>query len=323
MHGRGINAAMAYGFASQEEKAKWIVFDLGGGTLDVSLVVVRSGQLKVPEEGHGGDTLLGGSKFDRELMDYVLAELRKTYALAHFEKDNEDYKSAWVRLTLAAELAKIELSTSERAVIQIDGQLCKDENREDVFVEVPIERGQYERLIAADVEKAVMACRNLLTNNNLSVKEIDGLILLGGPTKTPYLQKILAERLGIPLFKDIDPMTAVACDAAVYASTLELPEELAEEDSSVDAKLVMQYPRMSQLPEAHVMGMIEEVDTSVGGFTIRFEQADCRWQSPNISISEEGDFEAELSLIDDGGKKRLSAFTATAEAFLPRTLQWY
>lgn len=211
-----IAGAMACPFARDAERLQWIVFDLGGDTLEVSLVIARKGELSVK------DMLcepLGGEKWNRDLMGYILEGHLKKYALNGFKENNRAYKPAWEKLLYHTEQARISLSDLEETVIRID-DLCKDENGITVKVKVPIARYQYERMIDLDLEKCVSTCQNLIGANRLHPKAITGLILVGGPTKTPKLQEVLADRLGIPLITNINPMTAVALGAAIYASTV-------------------------------------------------------------------------------------------------------
>lgn len=308
-----IAAALAYGFTIEDERTNWIVFDLGGGTLDVSLVIVRNGEMIVPEEGNAGDTRLGGRKFDRELMAYVLDELRKKYALAGFTEENKAYAPVWGKLLLAVEAAKIELSKKEQSVVEVDGILCKDERGVPVKVEVPITRTQYEKMIAADVEKAVHCCQMLLTRNRLSPQSVNRLILVGGPTKTPYLQQVLRDRLRIELDHSIDPMTAVALGAALKAATIEIPPELWDSTSipetpSGQVALTLEYERTSKLPTYCVAGKVEGPAVAEGGLTIEIRRTDGLWSSGQVPVDEYGMFSADVVLIDQN-RPTLSQYT--------------
>jgi molecular chaperone DnaK len=292
-----IAAALAYGFTTEDERAQWMIFDLGGGTLDVSLVMVRNGKMIVPEEGHAGYPYLGGRKFDRELLSYVLSELNKKYALQSFSETSQP--SAWGRLMLAVEEAKIELSRREQAVVNLPDALCKDEAGKDVEVYVPITRAQYEHLIAADVEKAILVCQNLLRQNQLTAGDINRLILIGGPTKTPYLQKVLNERLGIKLDSSIDPMTAVALGAAIYATTLEIPTDVDDDSKGFDASAIslnLQYERKSNLPTAWVSGEVNNA-TAEGELSIEIRRSDGGWESGRLPLDENGVFSTEVVMV--------------------------
>jgi molecular chaperone DnaK len=305
-----IAASMAYGFTASDRRAQWMVFDLGGGTLDVSLVYVRGGRMDVPEEGHAGDNRLGGSNFDREIMAYVLGELRQRYSLGSFREDNPAYRQAWDRLMMACEQAKIQLSARTQTVVEVDGPLCRDEKNQEVVVEVPLDRARYIAMIGPEIQKAIHLCRTLLHTNRLTPKDLDRVILVGGPTKTPYVQAALSEGLGIEVKPTIDPMTAVAVGAAIHAATVELPEEFGAAITvpDIDASFVslrLEYERTPQTSPCFVVGKVEgAVDISALKVEIRRSDG---WTSGDIPVNDDGSFECEVALIDEGTTK-LSSF---------------
>jgi len=316
-----IAAALAYGFTAAERRAQWMVFDLGGGTLDVSLVIVRNGQMVVPEEGHAGDNRLGGREFDREIIEYVRQELRKTYALQGFSKDNKAYSQAWGKLLIACEDAKIQLSTRREAVVEVDGALCKDERGKDVKVEVPLTRDMYEKMISAHVQKAVHICKTLLGMNRLAPRDLDRVILIGGPTKTPCIQQALADSLGVDVGISVNPMTAVAQGAAIYAATVELPQELSEPGIQVamPVNVTLNYERASKLPTCFVAGAVDGLTAADAGATVEIRRTDGRWSSGMLPIDQDGMFSTDVGLIDEGSP-RLSSFTTTVTDSAGRTL---
>ncbi|HET6978678.1 MAG TPA: Hsp70 family protein [Pyrinomonadaceae bacterium] len=296
-----VVAALAYGLTQKDEHAQWMVFDLGGGTLDVSLVLVRNGELVVPQNGHMGDVHLGGRRFDRELVDYALSQLSQDYDLKEFKEKSPKYGPAYGTLMLAAETAKIELSEKDRAVIQVDGVLCEDERGKPVKVAVPITRSQYAKLVARDVEKAVHQCQLLLSRNRLSSRSVDRLILIGGPTKTPYIRQVLQDHLKIPLDTSIDPMTAVAQGAAIHGTTVEIPREITW-GSGVDkplseVELQLEYEAKSSLPTYCVAGKVNGPAALEDGVSIEIYRADGLWSSGQIPVDGNGFFNTEVSLI--------------------------
>lgn len=329
-----IAAALAYAFSGQDERAKWLIFDLGARTLDISLVQVRQGEPDVPKGGNIGDNLLGGRKFDRELMAYVLGPqssdtarweryrklsgdynpLRKQYALENFSETTN--RGAWGKLMLAVERAKIELSRRKEADVQVDGVLCTDERGRPVRVEMMISRGVYEQLIAPDAERAVHLCQTLLARNRLTPKDVQRLVLIGGPTKTPYIRDVLEKRLGIPLEDSIDPMTAVAIGAGIHAAHIELPADIKEKlKSSAETvpsrhKIALEYERSSKQPTHFVAGKIEAAQGQAGPLSVEIRRSDGQWSSGRLPVNAGGVFTASVSLINRG-KASLSQFTTT------------
>ena len=295
-----IAASLAYGFTEIQEDAQWMVFDLGGGTLDISLVYVRNGQPDVPKKGHYGDPQLGGKDFDKHLYDYALAELRKEYKLEGFEKDDK-YRRARNLLMMAVEDAKIELSNLDETCIQTREELCKDDSGKSVKVGVPIARSQYEKMIMPEVEKALHHCKILLELNNLRSDDIHSLILVGGPTKTPLLRKMLSDHLSIELRDSIDPMTAVAQGAALYAESYEWPIEVMNGSAGTSVPtgktaIRLVYQNHSGSTVCPVNGMLIGHTDSTKGMTVEIKALDRDWSSGSIQINEDGEFECDLEL---------------------------
>lgn len=287
-----VAAAVAYGMRNDQPRANWLIFDIGGGTLDVSLVIVRDGTPVIPENGHDGDTQLGGNDFDRELLGYVLEQLRGGYRLDDFRELSERYGMAWARLRQAVEETKIELShpRNEERVVHIDGVLCEDDEGKPVEVEVPVTRALFERLIAADVERAVSVCQRLLGSNRLAPGDIDKLILVGGPSKTPYLQRVLKERLGIPFEMSIDPMTAVAQGAALYATTVrdESSPVVASAESAPAVEVTIEHPPASREPVCSVVLRVAAAGGGCPECTVEITRGNGMWSSGALRPDEDG-----------------------------------
>src|SRR5437588_270286 len=291
-----VAAAMCYGFSAKEQHAEWMVFDLGGGTLDVSLVIARRGKLVVPDGGHAGDDNLGGSKFDRELAGYVLEQLEKNYKLSAFRNNRGKFTNEWGRLLLAVEEAKVRLSSHPEATVELPDPLCRDDQGKDVIVNAVVTRKTYEDLIRPDAERAVQICEMLLKNNRLSASQVERLILVGGPSKTPLIRQLLAERLGIPMESSVDPMTAVAEGAAIYADQIEIPEtwRASEPHPSEGIALRIQYDRQSPAPVYCTVGMVDGAIQD--GMSIEAERLDGGWKSRQIPVDPSGVFTMDLML---------------------------
>jgi molecular chaperone DnaK len=322
-----IAAALAYGFNVSQRRAQWLVFDLGGGTLDVSLVIVRNGEMVVPAEGHAGDTRLGGRKFDRDLLAQVLRTLTKEhgYSLEGFNEAHPKYGIPWGKLMLAVEAAKIELSKRQHATVEIDGVLCEDDHGKPVTVEVSIARGDYEQIIAADIERAIHVCQMLLARNGLTSQLVERLILVGGPTKTPYLRRMLTERLGIAFDTTVDPMTVVAAGAALYGMTHEIPENVraaigvTAAPSTAAVQITLQCDRASNLPTHWVNGVIDGASDADRPLTVEISRSDGLWSSGSIPVDEHGMFSCNLALIERD-RPHPSRFTTVVKSVSGRVL---
>lgn len=295
-----VAAALAYGFSAKDQRARWLVFDLGGGTLDVSLVVVRDGEMHVPEDGHAGDNHLGGRNFDQALYEYLIDQLSRKYSLEQFRSEPQ-YRQDRSRLMVEVENAKIKLSSRNKVTLEVD--FCCDDNKQPVHEEIEVKQHTYEGLIANDVIRAVQVVETLLKRNRLSSADVDACILIGGPTKTPYLQKVLKERFDITLLDHIDPMTAVAQGAAVYAITQQIDKSIHLESEQHDQGEIwfsLSADAYSKLPTCTLFGQVHGNDLPPSGLTVEAERTDGLWRSGRVPVAADGSFEIELHLIDEG-----------------------
>ncbi|HOQ05114.1 MAG TPA: Hsp70 family protein [Anaerohalosphaeraceae bacterium] len=318
-----VAAATAYGFTADDKHAKWLIFDIGGGTLDISLVTVRNGRLAIPNDGTAGNDLLGGRKFDMELMNYVLGprksdpdykekikryrEMDPDYHPLRERYDLEDFSpqtncQQWGMLMAAIEQAKIRLSDIEETIVETAHPL-RDGKKKEFKPDFPLSRPTYERLIRPDVENAALICRQMLNRNKLRPSDIQCLVLVGGPSKTPFIQRVLSERLEIPLESSIDPMTVVAEGAALYAATVEVPEHLIPESpkkvaNSAGIQVKLTYEGNSSEPVAIVSGIVTSASVPLKNLSLRINRTDGLWSSGPLSVDSSGFFTTEVLLIE-------------------------
>ena len=330
-----IAAAMAYGFDRVADDACWIVFDLGGGTLDVTLISQKNGRMEVVD--HNGDPDLGGRVFDQELLDYVLGPrkdqplewerfrtmdpdynpLRKQYSLDSFSESRN--QGDWGRLMLAVEEAKIVLSKQDEAEVVLSAPLCKDEKGRDVVVEVKVRRDVYEKLIKHHVSNALNYVHQLIYKTRYKPASV---ILVGGPSKTPFIQKELKKHLQLPLSCEIDPMTAVAIGGAIHAATQDLPEEFWEDTAPAgehQIKLHLGCPSHSTSAVCACSGIIEADDLDPARLAVRIKRSDGLWESGRLPVGEDGAFSVDLMLVESKSPL-LSRFEVLVEDAQGRTL---
>ncbi len=213
-----IAAAIGYGVRPDSANQRWLVFDLGGGTLDIAVVSTRESRLNVLE--HRGDNLLGGKDIDRSIVEHVLLPaLDATYEL-RASGPNAARNALLPRLRIKAEEAKIDLSTDTQIIISLF-DLGEDDSGRPIDIEVPLTRVQLEALMEPLLEKCFVLAREALSGARVTGGELDRILLVGGPTQTPILRAMLSSRFGAPVDFSTDPMTVVGRGAAVYASSLE------------------------------------------------------------------------------------------------------
>ncbi|EDY36555.1 chaperone protein DnaK [Aciduliprofundum boonei T469] len=204
-------AALAYGIDKSEEELKIMVFDFGGGTLDVTIMEYGSGVFEVISTA--GDTQLGGTDMDNAIIDYIAEEFKRENGV-----DLRNDKNAFIRLKEAAEKAKIELSS----VLQTDINLpyITIVNGEPTHLNITLTRAKLEELVRPIVEKSGKSIDAALKNAGLNKSDIDKIILVGGPTRMPIVQKFVEDYMGKKIERGIDPMECVATGAAIQGAVL-------------------------------------------------------------------------------------------------------
>ncbi|MFA5420624.1 MAG: molecular chaperone DnaK [Patescibacteria group bacterium] len=207
-------AALAYGF-DKKKGQQAVVYDLGGGTFDVSVLdIVADGELSVEVKSTNGDTHLGGEDFDQRVIDYIISEFKKEQGI-DLSKDS----LALQRIKESAEKAKIELSTAIETEVN-QPFITTDENGPKHLV-MRITRSKLEELVSDLVEKTLEPCKKSLKDAGLEVKDIEEVILVGGMTRMPLVQKIVKEFFGKEPNLSVNPDEVVAVGAAVQAGVLQ------------------------------------------------------------------------------------------------------
>jgi molecular chaperone DnaK len=209
-------AALAFGLdKSEKEDRKIAVFDLGGGTFDISIIEIAhvEGEKQFEVLSTNGDTFLGGEDFDQRLIDYIIAEFKKINGL-DLGKD----PIALQRIKSAAERAKIELSSTQQT--EINEPYIAMANGAPVHMNMKITRAKLESLVEDLIEKTIEPCRIALKDANVDVSKIADVILVGGMTRMPKVQEKVREFFGREARKDVNPDEAVAVGAAIQGSVL-------------------------------------------------------------------------------------------------------
>ncbi len=208
-------AAMAYGMDKAKGEKKVAVYDLGGGTFDISIIEIdeADGDIQFVVLSTNGDTHLGGEDFDLVLINYLADEFKKESGI-----DLKGDALAMQRLKVAAEKAKIELSSSQQTEVN-EPYITADATGPKHLV-VKLTRSKLESLVEKLVEQSLAPVRQALEDADLSVSEIDDVILVGGQTRMPLVQAKVAAFFGQEPRKDVNPDEAVAMGAAIQGAVL-------------------------------------------------------------------------------------------------------
>jgi len=208
-------AALAYGMDKKRGEAKIAVYDLGGGTFDISIIEIAEveGEHQFEVLATNGDTFLGGEDFDKRLIDYLADEFKKDQGI-----DLRGDPLAMQRLKEAAEKAKIELSSSQQTDVNLPYITADASGPKHLNIKVT--RAKLESLVEDLITRTVEPCRIALKDAGLKVSDINDVILVGGQTRMPKVQEVVKDFFGKEPRKDVNPDEAVAVGAAIQAGVL-------------------------------------------------------------------------------------------------------
>ena len=205
-------ASLAYGLDKADKDLKIMVFDFGGGTLDVTIMEMGGGVFQV--KSTSGDTQLGGTDMDKALIDYIAEEFRKQSTI-----DIRPDKPGMMRIMEAAEKAKIELSNVITTEINLPF-LAYDPNSGPKNFVLPITRSKLEELLRPIVERCRSPMMQAISDAKLNPNDVDKIILIGGPTRMPMVRQFVASVMGKEPERGVDPMEAVAMGAAIQGAII-------------------------------------------------------------------------------------------------------
>lgn len=204
-------AALAYGLDKVHEDKKVAVFDLGGGTFDISILELGDGVFEV--KSTAGDVSLGGDNFDEKIIDFIVDDFKSEY---NFDLRND--KMAFQRVKEAAEKAKIELSSSTQTEINLP-YITSIDNQPKHYVKT-LTRAKFEAIIDDLLTKLRKPCLTAIKESGIDVKDIDEVLLVGGSTRVPIVQTLVKEIFGKEPSKGVNPDEAVSVGAAVQGGIL-------------------------------------------------------------------------------------------------------
>ena len=250
-----IAVSLAYGL--RKDNGIWMIYDLGGGTFNVTLIRDNGGEIE--KLATDGVENVGGIAFDWKIVnDLFKPKVAGDLNLNDFRRDNAKYFKAFAMLKNAAEIAKKDLAVHEKTQISIDGLF------EGYDFEYELDREQLRECILPIIEFTFDLSRNLLDENSLSDRDIDRIILVGGSSLSPVVQDLIAEEFDIEMESGINPMTVVARGAAIYAGSLEKPSCEVKDDLP---SLVLDYAN------GEIRGRVfsDDLKFSFLGFFIEFK----------------------------------------------------
>ena len=289
-----IAAAMAYGLTAESKDGIWMVFDFGGGTFDAALLKVEDGIIQVFDTE--GDNYLGGKNLDYAIVDNIIIPyLIDNYALDGIMADADKKRILRDAMKTFAEVVKNQLSFKDKEdIISNIGELGEDEDGEEIELDLSVTQEEVFDVMRPHFQKAVDICQSLMKRNHLTGEQIDKLILVGGPTHSPLIRQMLRAQITLNVDTSIDPMTAVATGAALYASTIDADVD----ESKIEMGTVMLdlgYEATTVDTDMWISAKVAD-NSPVEKVWIELTRSDAAWSSGRIQVDRTGDV-IELSLI--------------------------
>ncbi|MGS0741468.1 Hsp70 family protein [Glaciimonas sp. GG7] len=283
----------------------FLVYDLGGGTLDIAIAESIAGRVNLI--AHGGIAMCGGRDFDRLLFDNIV----KPWLLDNFDlpddfSGNPQYKSLTRMATWASEKAKIELSSKDETVIQLsETELSvKDRAGTEIYLDIPFVRGTLDELVGPKIKESIQAARETLEKAGLTSHDVERVVFVGGPTHYKPLRERVAFELGIAGSTDVDPMTAVAEGAGVFAESIDWGSESRGRKStrgaiSVGGRLDIAFNYIARTPDAKAKIALKLGGSAMAGAEFQIDSLDTGWSSGRVTLRDGATVEAALSKQGD------------------------
>lgn len=278
----------------------FLIYDLGGGTFDISIAENIGGRVNLL--AHGGIEMCGGRDWDRAVFNSaVIPWLRSHFSLPDDFLADSRYKTLISLAQWASEKAKIELSSREDAIISLNESeaRCVDLNGEEIYLDIPITRVQLDGYIAGMVSETVSAVRETMQKAGLTANDIERIVFIGGPTNYKPLRDAVCRELSLRADVDIDPMTAVAEGASIFAESINWDHSRHERKAPTaevrsDCAVSFRYTARTPDPQAKVVFLT----TGTQGFTAEIRSLDTGWTSGRFAL--ENGVAMTLSLPNNG-----------------------
>ncbi|HSQ63496.1 MAG TPA: Hsp70 family protein [Polyangiaceae bacterium] len=286
-----VASALATGWSNAGGKP-WLIYDLGGGTFDVSLLEPQEGLLRVV--GHDGDNFLGGRDIDAALLNHVLATLAKEDVT--IDRKDPSIAAGLRQLRAVCEEAKVDASLSGGDVLV--SALGLKLGREPIDVDVAVPRADFDTMVLEVVDATLEVCVRLLARHGMHSSQLERVVLVGGPTMMPLLRQRIAGQLGIVVDTARDPMTLVAEGAALFAATsgLQAAPPAAGEPAGPGVQAWLQFPAVTPDLGPYVVGKIVSTEDRARVTGVVFRREGGEWESKIEPIDSEGAFAVALSL---------------------------
>ena len=311
-------AAVMSVMRAKKKDGIFVIFDLGGGTLDISIAESIGGNVNLL--AHGGKTMHGGRNFDMLIYNNIV----KPWIFENFNLPDDfsvkaNYKSLNRLGVWATERAKIELSSREDVVISLSESetRTKDLDGNDIYLDVSLTRKMVDQLIEEMIIESIDTTRITLEKTGLTSNDVERIVFVGGPTNYKPLRDKVSFEIGIPSSLDVNPMTAVAEGASIFAESIDWSSEKHNRKSTrgeltSDIDLGLSFKYVERTPEDTTKVMVELLNP-INGYTFDLKSLDTGWISGSMELingmifdlplSKNNINKFEISALDKGGNK--------------------
>ena len=287
----------------------FLIYDLGGGTLDIAIAESLGGRVNLL--AHGGIAMCGGRDFDRVLVDNVVRPwLLENFDLPEDFSVNPSFKSLIRLATWATERAKIELSAREDSVISLSETEARvrDLSDNEVYLDIPLPRDTYDNLIAERVGESIESARETLNKAGLSPHDLERIVFVGGPTNYKMLRDKVAFELGIPGSTDVNPMTAVAEGASLFAESIDWGSQNRSRKNtrgqiSSGGGLELSFNYIARTPDVKAKIAVQLAGQVASGSEFQIDSVDTGWTSGRMPLKHGATLDVSLTKTGENSFK--------------------
>jgi molecular chaperone DnaK len=302
-------AAIMAVMRARKNDGVFVVYDLGGGTLDIAVAESIAGRVSLL--AHGGIAMCGGRDFDRVLVDEVV----KPWLLQHFDlapdfASDPKYLAFMRTAAWAAEKAKIELSSRPEAKISLDEVTARARDRADneIYLDIPLQREVFDKLIEARVSESIQAARETLQKAGLTPADVERIVFVGGPTQYKPLRDRVLSELGIGGSTEVNPMTAVTEGAALFAESIDWSSATrgrksarGSVSSSGDLKVTINY--VARTPDVKAKVALKLSSRPLPGSEFQVDCLEAGWSSGRLPLKDGASVDVPLAKSGDNAFK--------------------
>ncbi len=283
-------AAVMSVMRSRNTDGMFLIYDLGGGTLDIAIAESIGGRVNLL--AHGGIAMCGGRDFDRVLVDNVVRPwLLENFKLPEDFSVNPTFKSLIRLAAWATERAKIELSARDDTVISLSETEARvsDLDGNEIYLDISLHRDTYDKLIAERIVETIDSARETLTKAGLTSHDLERIVFVGGPTNYKPLRDKIAYELGIPGNTDVNPMTAVAEGASLFAESIDWSSQNRSRKNtrgqiSSGGELALSFNYIARTPDVKAKIAVQLAGQAAPDSEFQVDSVDTGWTSGRLPL---------------------------------------